>query len=485
MVSKSIFIVADHGLAIVYFLQSDLVKTLLKKGVEIIFLTDDAIVHQIEEKFGQPGITFEGLRINLAKKYNEQVNPTLQYWLHHLRRFGASKKINTAALDSQIPQVEFEAKGKRKLVLPIIRMILMMMRNSKFVRKFVYKQQLKFISSIYSDLFEKYEPELVIASSPGWRFDRYILREAKKQNIPTAAVIVGWDNPSSYSIPGAPIDWVNCWSNIQKEELVDGSDWDPDQIFVGGIPTYDGYFKQTWIMSKEEYFNLHNLDKTRKLISYACSFVTFSPNIQNIITLVGLIENNQLDYPAQLLIRLHPNHFLDDPYFKGEQEEIRKLATQNQYIHLVEPVPLGGELGYYSGEDMPEKTSMMAYSDVFTTVYSTMVVEAAIHNQPIVSICIDVPGGWNDPNKYSLSLKEIGEWPTHQRFRVAEAGQVVFDKDALKVALNKALSNKDFQIENRKNFIDQEITYTDASSGVRVADFLFSKIGKHFKTGDK
>src|SRR3989304_2046646 len=56
-----------------------------------------------------------------------------------------------------------------------------------------------------------------------------------------------------------------------------------------------------------------------------------------------------------------------------------------------EPVPLGGELGYYSGEDMPEKTSMMTYADVFVTVYSTMVVEAAIHDRPIVSLCLDSP----------------------------------------------------------------------------------------------
>jgi hypothetical protein len=484
MNNKTIFIVADHGLAIVYFLQSEVVNSLLEKGVNIVFLTDDGLLNQIEKRFGKPGITFEGLRFNQAKKYNAEKDPSLQYWLHHLRRFGASKKINTAALDSQIPQVEFEAKRKRKLVLPLIRFALILMRHSKLMRKFVYQQQLKYTPSIYSDLFGKYKPQLVVASSPGWRLDRYILREAKQRNIPTSSVIVGWDNPSSYSLPGAPIDWVNCWSEIQKEELVNGSDWDPKQIFVGGIPTYDGYFKKSWQMSKDEYFDLHHLDKNRKLISYACSFVTFSPNIENIKTLVDLIENDQLNQPAQLLIRLHPNHFLEDPHFKAEQSEIRKLCKDNKYIHMVEPVPLGGELGYYSGEDMPEKTSMMAYSDVFTTVYSTMVVEAAIHDNPIVSICIDVPGGWNDPNKYSLSLREIGEWPTHLRFREAKAGQVVFDKESLQKALNLAIENKKFQEENRTNFILDEITFTDASSGRRVAEFLHSIIGKHFNRGE-
>jgi hypothetical protein len=480
MGSKTIFISADHGLAIVYFLQTDVVKTLLEKDVKIVFLTDDALLNQIEKKFGQPGLRFEGLRINQARKYSDQKEPIFQYWLHHLRRFGASKKINTAALDSQIPQVEYEAKGKRRLLLPLIRLILFLMRHFRFVRKLVYQQQMKYTPDIYSDLFSKYKPDLVVASSPGWRYDRYLLREAAKRNIPTAAVVVGWDNPSSYSISGAPMDWINCWSEIQKQELVDGSDWDPGQIHIGGIPTYDGYYKKIWLMQKEAYFKLHQLDPHRKLISFACSFVTFAPNIENIKTLVDLIENDQLDQPAQLLIRLHPNHFLDDPHFKAEQEAIRKLASDNKHIHMVEPVPLGGELGYYSGEDMPEKTSMMAYSDVFTTVYSTMVVEAAIHNRPIVSICIDVPGGWNDPNKYSLSLKEIGEWPTHKRFRDAQAGQVAFDKETVNKALNLALNQETYQEENRKRFVESEITFINASSGIQVANFLYSKIGQHF-----
>ena len=36
MTPKSIFISADHGLAIVYFLQSDVVPTLLEAGVEVV-----------------------------------------------------------------------------------------------------------------------------------------------------------------------------------------------------------------------------------------------------------------------------------------------------------------------------------------------------------------------------------------------------------------------------------------------------------------
>jgi hypothetical protein len=41
VIAKRIFISADHGMAIIYFLQSDLVPTLLDAGVEVVVLTDD------------------------------------------------------------------------------------------------------------------------------------------------------------------------------------------------------------------------------------------------------------------------------------------------------------------------------------------------------------------------------------------------------------------------------------------------------------
>jgi hypothetical protein len=133
---------------------------------------------------------------------------------------------------------------------------------------------------------------------------------------------------------------------------------------------------------------------------------------------------------------LHPNHFWNEPLYAGEREKIRALAAKLPNVQVVEPVALGGDLGHYSGEDMPEKTSMMAYSDVFSTVYSTMCVECAIHDRPIAAVCIDAPGGWNKPGKFSLPLSKIGDWPTHQRFRKASAGRVATNKAELKEILN-------------------------------------------------
>lgn len=477
MDQKTVFISADHGLAIVYFLQSDVVPVLLENGVQVVLLTDEGLKEQITRRFGRPGLTVESLCLKEAKDYANRVSPSAQWWLNFLRRVGASGRINVEALTSHVRQVEAEAEPRRKALMPLFQLTIAGMRRSRALRSWVTNAQQRYSPDLYTSLFEKYQPSLVIASTPGWRLDRYLLRQAARRKVKTAAVIVGWDNPSSYSLPGAPTDHITCWSEIQKQELVEGDDFKPAQVNVGGIPSYDGYFRKQWLMSREEYFRLHNLDLERKLLSYACSFITFSPNYQNIEALARLVESDSLTQPSQLLIRLHPNHFMDNPLFAGERERVRKLVTECPHVHLVEPVPLGGELGYYSGEDMPEKTSMMAHSDVFLTVYSTMVVEAAIHERPIVSVCIDTPGGWNTPGKFSLRLSEIGNWPTHSRFREAGAGKVALNELELKDVVNFYLENPDADRQARRDFIRRECTYTDGKSGQRTGEYLLSLLG--------
>lgn len=474
MASKRIFISADHGLAVVYFLQSDVVPTLLQNGVEVVLLTDDGLVEQIRARFGQPGLMVEGLRLKQARTYFEQHDHTRQYWTHFLRWMGGSDRINTNAMDGHMRQMAFETSRGGKLLMPFVRAYTAVLRKSAAARRALVRAQMRHTPGLYADLFEKYQPDLVVASTPGWRLDRYLLREAVQRGVKTAAAIVGWDNPSSYRLPGAPIDHITCWSEIQKRELVLGSDWDPARVNIGGIPSYDGYFRKEWLMPKEEYFRLHGLDPQRKLLAYASSFVTFAPNYRNIETLARMVANDDLAEPSQLLIRLHPNHFMPGSLYEGEAARVRELVRTLPNVHLVEPVPLGGELGYYSGEDMPEKCSMMAYADVFLTVYSTMVVETALHERPIVAVCLDTPGGWNTPGKFSLALSEIGEWPTHQRFRAAGAGRVAMDADTLREAVNLYLRDPQADAEARRRFIRNEVTFTDGSAGRRTGEYLLS-----------
>ena len=123
MTSQRIFIVADHGLAAFYFLQSDIVSNLLDAGLEVVVLTEDNTRDAIAARFGHPGMTVEGLRLDQIAKYTRTVSPTLQWWLDFLRRAGAAGMINLAVVDSYIQQVKSEAHTRRSQLFPIMEAI--------------------------------------------------------------------------------------------------------------------------------------------------------------------------------------------------------------------------------------------------------------------------------------------------------------------------------------------------------------------------
>ena len=214
-------------MAIIYFLQSDVLPTLLDAGVEIVVLTDDETKDQIAKRFGSaeqgrstcPGLIFEGLRLQQANDYAAKFKPRLQWLLVYLRRVGGSWRINTEAMDSHIWEVWAENGWRFRLGIWIpSTLAILLLRTFSFARKFLVQMQNRFIPrpNLYADLFEKYKPDLVIASTAGWRLDRYLLREATLHHVPTMATIVGWDNPSSYSISGAPMDYATCGRNFKK-----------------------------------------------------------------------------------------------------------------------------------------------------------------------------------------------------------------------------------------------------------------------------
>ena len=133
--AMKIFISADHGMAIIYFLQSDVVTTLLDAGVEVVVLTDDETKDKIASRFARHGLTFEGLRLKQANKFATTFQPRLQWLLGYLRRVGGSRRINTEAMDSHIWEVWGENGWKFRLGIWIpSALMILLLRNFSWAR---------------------------------------------------------------------------------------------------------------------------------------------------------------------------------------------------------------------------------------------------------------------------------------------------------------------------------------------------------------
>lgn len=470
---KTIFIVLDHGLGLAYFLETELTRKLLDAGVRIVFLVQDAVLPQVKDSLQHPNVIFESMRDTQVLDYQKANHPGIQELFDYVRRASADTSIPLTYVDTHRQRKEYEARGRRRTVLKLLRPLIWLLRRSKLARRLFRKTLAAlFTPHLYDDLFDRYRPSLVISDTAGWRLDQYLLREAVRRGIPTSTVIIGWDNPSSQGLPGADVDTVNVWSEVHRWEMTAGVDWPPDKVHVGGMPLYDGYISRKWVVPREEYFRQHNLDPNKKLVAFAATALSISPNLHIIEVLAEMIANQELAEPAQLLIRLHPNHFKPMPHYRAECAEILKLAQRCPDVHVVEPKEVPGGLERYSGEDFPEKASMLAHCDVLVTIYSTMVVEATLHDKPIISVCINSPEGWKD--KFWIPLEQVPGWPTAARVNKAQAGKTVMTAEELKQALNEYLLHPEREAAERRKFVQDELTYLNGESTQKTADFLLS-----------
>jgi hypothetical protein len=473
---KTIMIFLDHGLGVAYFFDTELAHLLTRQGVRLVFLLQDELLPKLRQRYkNNDRIVFESMREKEALEYQRGYKGGLQEVMDYLRGAVASPRIPLSYVDTHRRRKQFEARGRWKFVLGTATPLIWMMRRSKILRKlFRQTQRMLFTPYIYGDLFAKYHPDLALSCMAGWRIDRYFLREANRSKLKTAAIIIGWDNPSSHGMQGADVEWINVWSEVHKQELVRGVDWDPKKVFIGGMPLYDGYLSHKWDLNRNDYFKLNGLDPKKKLISFAATALSLTPNLHIVRDLVAMVARKEFSEPTQLLLRLHPNHFKPVARYQEEAAEIIKLAAACKDVHVVEPRVLADGLPRYSGEDYPEKASMFACSDVLVTIYSTMVVEAAIYDTPVVSACVDEGHGWKD--YYWIPLREIPTWPTAARVVATGAGRSAFTRQELHDVIDAYLKDPLKDFKNRRNFLKQELTYLHGESTGKTAEFLLGLV---------
>jgi hypothetical protein len=472
---KTVLIIIENGLALAYFLYTDLAKELLAKNLRLVFLVQDDLLPKLQADYaGNPNLIFESLREDQLIEYQKTFRPRLQEMVEYIRGASASPRIPLTYVDTHRKRKIYEARGRWKLALQLAQPMIYILRHSKLARKlFLRFQNWALTPNIFGDYFDKYAPNLVLASTSGWRIDRYPLREANRRHIPTAVVTLGWDNPSANGITGAHIDYVNVWSKIHEWELNAGIDWPLDRIHVGGMPLYDNYLSHKWTLPREEYFKMHGLDPNKKLLAFVATALSITPNLHIIEVLAELISNGKLKMPSQLLVRLHPNHFRNVPRYEQEREAIYELAKKYPHVHVVAPRPLAGSVLRYSGEDFEEKASMLAHCDVMISIYSTMVLEAALHDKPVVSACIDTPLGW--PENFWIPLSEIPGWPTARRVNDCNAARTAFTTREMAQFLNEYSQDPSLDAEGRRKFIEQELTFLQEGEATRkTADYLLS-----------
>lgn len=324
----------------------------------------------------------------------------------------------------------------------------------------------------YRELFKLISPSLVFSSNQRAVNVLPPVLAARSLGIPTATFIFSWDNLTSKGRIAAPFDHYLVWSEQMQRELAHYYPEIPrDSIHVVGTPQFDPYADEDLLWSRAEFFGRLGADPGRPLICYSGGDETICPeDPAHVKILLELIRNGQILGDPRVLLRPSPAD-PDDRY-----NEVRKA-----YPELIYAAPR-----WYHPADcdwtkiipLPQDTQFLAnlthHADLNVNVASTMTLDFAIHDKPVVNIAWDVAS----PPPFGTSL-----WDHHYQFEhyrpVIEFGAARFARSPMELSehINAYLNDPDLDREGRRRFVEFEVAQPLGQASQRVIECL-AQIGR-------
>ena len=200
-----------------------------------------------------------------------------------------------------------------------------------------------------------------------------------------------------------------------------------------GLPRFDYYFENHDLTKlKEGFLKKYNISADKKIIFYAPTFRE-DEKYNNVFNYIDLNKFNQeLGEEYVLALRLHPkikNFYQDD------------ISSNAEYIDC---------------SDWENEQELMMISDILITDYSSIMIEFAALNKPVLFFT------------YDLENYLANERGFYYDFKTTVPGPIVYTSDEL----IDVIKNNEFDKSKLLEFVKTQFDDIDGQSSKRVVDFL-------------
>lgn len=206
-----------------------------------------------------------------------------------------------------------------------------------------------------------------------------------------------------------------------------------DKIKPLGLPRADYYFEDHDIDElKTRFFKKYNIDADKKIILYAPTFRD-EEKYNNVFNYFDLKEFNEVlgsDYI--LALRLHPK--IKDFYSD-------EISAEGKYVDC---------------SDYPSEQELLLISDILITDYSSIMIEFAMLDKPIVFFAYDLDTYLTEERGFYFDFESTVPGPV-----VESSNQLI-----------NIIKNNDFDKSKISRFVNTQFDAIDGEASKRVVDFL-------------
>ncbi len=478
----TIFISAYRNFSIRYILYSNIFSKLQEHNIRIVIFVQDNDVEYYKKKLSDTNVHVEPIFSKETMKLLKGSRLSMFFVLTRKFMSGSYKNNRNTTDDVMLYQYRYSMNNKliKRIIYWTARWVALMARRSRWLRVIVPKiEGLLYPGKIYDEYFTKYSPSLVIVSSLGYMIDPYLMRSAKRHDVKTVSIIHSWDNPTTKGYRGAEPDYVIAWNDVMKGEVNIYHDIPNEKIFVGGIAHWDFYFTGSYPKeTKEAFFKRMQISDKKKIIYYGTSgFVTFRRTFDVVDSILGHIKQGDLGENVQLVVRLHPTYLLKDG--KTGDMHIEKYRPRMKMLECMYKGLIHFDLPRMNSldddidmpkEDMYQHASLLRYSSVLLTEYSTLMIEAAIFDLPIINVGLYNFRDTDKPVSYVENFTHI------RRLLSTKASKNAYSMDELLGYIKKYMNSPNADSENREKLVRQEVTTNRGTAGIKIGQYLLELV---------
>lgn len=450
---SSLFLTSFHPLISRNILMGDVLPRFARERRVVIFVPAHKADY-FRERFAGPRVVIEGVPTELGRR--DLLFRRLALALTPTRDLAIKKRVEFARdrrlfsyLASTIPAL---LCGRSRVCVRLLRAL--DRRTAK--------------ERTFTDFFERHRPDLIVSTDVQNEIDIALMREAKRRGIRAVGMVRSWDNLTSKGILRCIPDRLIVHNELIKAEAVRYSFVNPSVISMIGIPHYDRYARARALLgtpaarsAREAFFASLGFDRAKKLILYAPFGDRYIRDNQTDICILETLA----EFDANILVRLPPTDTVNFAGFK----------TRNARVAFYESGAASGRGGKKVNEvseaDEEHLVQSLSAADVVVTGQSTIAVDAAAFDTPVVIAAFD-----HEPRPYWDSVVRYFDYEYYKKFRERSGLAMARSPDELRAFVSRFLENPELDSAVRERIVRDQVFLFDGRATERLADLILSAI---------
>ena len=317
----------------------------------------------------------------------------------------------------------------------------------------------------YVELLGEWETDVVLCAHQRPLPVLPVVVAARRLGIPTITFIFSWDNLTTKGRIAAPFDHFFVWSDQMAEELVRFyPDVSEGRVHVVGSPQFEPYADPSLVWDRDRFIHQLGLEPDRAVLCFSGGDTGTCPEDPEHLRIVcELIESGRIEGNPQVVLRPAP------------------VDTSDRFDEVLARYPVvlsrpawhdpgrGWDAVAPTRDDVELLVNLTRYADLNINMASTMTLDFALHDTPVVNLGFDVDASKNLAPRYY-------EFDHYRPVVEFGAARVAKDADELAEAVNAYLLDPSLDRDARARFVDHELRIRPGGSIPAIAAAL-EKIG--------